>query len=230
MPRSSTAMSGFNSLARRTASRPSGADPTTLKPSALRSVARPSRITAWSSAKRTLSRTDRLQRDRHQELRSLALAGLDLQCPRERSDPLANSNQSQTAAPLTRALGRGGKAHPVVADRASNQAVLVQQRDRDARGLGVPGRVVQRFLDDPIERRLDDRRQPFLGRALDDDGNPRAPGNSVPQELDRGDEAQVVEDQRSKLVRNSAELLLDPIQKAAHVFEPLPRRRSEVAA
>src|SRR6266853_2316724 len=204
MPRSSTAMSGFNSLARRTASRPSGAEPTTLNPSALRSVARPSRITAWSSASRTLSRTDRLQRDRHQELRSLALAGLDLQCPRERSDPLADSNQSQTASPLARAFGRGGKAHAVVADRASNQAVLVQQRDRDARGLGMPGRVVQRFLHDPIERRLDDRREPLLARALDDDRDPRAPGYSVAQELDRGDQAQVVEDQRAVLVRNPA--------------------------
>src|SRR5216117_1375758 len=145
-------MSGFNSLARRTASRPSGAVPTTVKPSAPRSEARPSRITAWSSASKTFSRTDRLQWDRHEKFRPLSLAGLDLERSRERRDPLANPDQPQAALPIGRGLGP--EAHTIVADRASDLAVRLLHCDRDARGAGVARGVVQRFLHDPIERRL----------------------------------------------------------------------------
>src|SRR2546429_9234027 len=55
MPRSSTAMSGQCSRARRTASRPSAASATTLYPSRVRSCFTPCLTIRWSSANRIRS-------------------------------------------------------------------------------------------------------------------------------------------------------------------------------
>ena len=98
------------------------------------------------------------------------------------------------------------------------------------RRLRVPHDVVQRFLHAAVERRLHGRRQPPLRRALHLDHQPTAFRHPVRQELQGGQESEVIEDGRPELVGQTPQLafhlfqeILDGLQARARPRGELPR-------
>ena len=121
------------------------------------------------------------------------------------------------------------EADTVVRDGAADRLGLAADPDLDVRGVGVSRRVRQRFLDDPVQRRLHARRQATLRRARHRHGDPGALRDAFRQELQGGHEPEVVEHRRTELVRQTPELALDPVEQPPNLFEAALGGRRQIA-
>ena len=87
---------------------------------------------------------------------ALARGGFDLECAPHGGRSLAHAEQTQAA--LSFSSGRVTiriEADPVVRDRQLNQAALLPQAHGHVAGAGVLLDILQGFLKDAVERRLD---------------------------------------------------------------------------
>jgi hypothetical protein len=82
-----------------------------------------------------------------------------------------------------------GKPAPVVVHAAVDHPVVLPQLEVGVGGCRMFGDVREALLHDPIESRLDRRRQPFFERAVHADVQPRARGHPVHKASQGGEEA-----------------------------------------
>src|SRR5690606_32314729 len=117
------------------------------------------------------------------------------------------------AAGAVGALVRGGAADAVVGDGEHAAAVGDAQRDLEAARLGVAQDVGDGLLRDAVERRLAlGVEAPAVEVAADVDGEPGGLDLAA-HELDRGDEAELVEHPRAQALQDAADAAvceLDP--------------------
>src|SRR5262249_29488986 len=155
MPRSRTATSGRSARVPSSASWPVEASATTSKPSRSRNARRPSRTTRWSSARRTRQGMGwPPHRDRDAQLGPAAGGGTNVETAPQPVQPLADAEEPE--APVA-APGRRFwiEAHAVVTDGADQEVLPPSEADGGPVRAGVTPHVGEGFLDDAIERRLD---------------------------------------------------------------------------
>src|SRR5207249_10264317 len=106
----------------------------------------------------------------------------------------------------------GIKSHSIISDRTTKPVMFFSCTDPDILCRCVLDGIVQRFLNDAIERRLDRSCQaPGKDRVYSNwDLSPLR--NSVRQKLDRRDPAKIIENRWSKFVRIPSQVLINFIQ------------------
>src|SRR5262245_39337146 len=144
--RSISTTSGRSRSASSTAWRPSAASPTTSIPSwRSRNVRSPSRTTAWSSAISTRMTSASGHLEAHS--RSRARSRVDREPPAQAARPLLHRRQPEAAGAE---LGLAGvEPVAVVVDLQNYAAVASAEPYVHVLRVGVPDRVVERFLGDP---------------------------------------------------------------------------------
>src|SRR5262249_7959154 len=104
-------------------------------------------------------------------------------------------------------------------DRTADLSRLTPKSNAHARRPSMFGDVVERFLSDSVEGRLDRGSCPALHRALDGDRKPRPLGNPFSQEFDGRNQSQVIEDHGTELVRETPQLLGGLVEELSNLLE-----------
>src|ERR1044071_1503357 len=204
-----TTTSGLNPRALWTASLPSPASAMTSmsRSASIRSFS-PCRTVTWSSARRmrsgcvlsatTHDRTGALGHgDAHENRRALSGRGFDLQATADERRALLHADEPESA---TSRLTIGVEANPVVLHDQEDGVMAPLEEYVDRACARVLGGVVERFLRDSIQRRLDVGREPFIdSRGVQARGNADTSGPVLGVIGQRGPEAEVVECRRAEL-------------------------------
>src|SRR5215510_7966007 len=90
-----------------------------------------------------------------------------------------------------------------------------------ARRVGVLGHVVERFLNDPVESRLDRGPRPALHRALHGNRQARALGDPFSQEFEGREQPEVIQDRWTEFMRKTSQLLGDLVEKLSDLPDAL---------
>src|ERR1700749_165767 len=178
METSSTATSGSIFWTNSTAARPSGASPThSMSACDSTSARKPSRTSAWSSAKKTrslliafllrLRAVGRVEPDgdAHEDGRAASGRALDLDRAVDERRALGPPDEAHAAHFSVGFDSLGVKAAAVVLHDEHDVAVAAFEQHVDARGRRVLGDVVQSLLRDAVQRRLDQRFEARVAEA-----------------------------------------------------------------
>src|SRR5262249_35043649 len=110
--------------------------------------------------------------------------GVDLECSAQMSHTLLHPEQSQAS------FGFGPESAAVILDHDMDRVRTVLDRDSDGARAGMPGAIVQRLLNNPVDARF-----MLFGKIVRDttrsyvDANTRAPGHLARLPFERGDQA-----------------------------------------
>src|SRR2546430_12045025 len=106
-----------------------------------------------------------------------------------------------------------GEADAIVADGARDALGPDLELDARAPRPGVLEHVVQRLLDDPIQSDLHYGGQAARLSALYRNRDTGASGHAFGEELQRGQQAQPIEDDLPQFMREVAQLRVDPVSQ-----------------
>src|SRR3989440_4496984 len=227
---STTATSGQLARASRMASRPSVASAITwmsLCPSITARI--PARTRLWSSTSITLidrrSTADMvvLQRQLGDDLGPFEWRRTDFERSAEQRGALAHPKDAQAGTSRLLPLGDASwiESDAVVANPEPDVAIEAAQVDVDAGGLRVFIRVGQRFLCDPVESRLDRRRQ-AVAQPIDLERD-LGSGGLLGQRTQRRDQAEIVEHRGPQVLGHAVHLLERFLQRSLHRLQLLAR-------
>jgi hypothetical protein len=96
--------------------------------------------------------------------------------------------------------------------------------------VGVLAHIVERLLDDAVQDGLDRGGKAAFPLALHLDPEPGAPGDSLGEHVESRHQPEIVENGGAQVVRQAAQLLLDPVEQRLHRLQPGGGRRREVAS
>ena len=92
----------------------------------------------------------------------------------------------------------------------------------------MSGHVVERFLNDSVNGRLDRGPRAALHRALHGDRKSRPLGDPFSQEFDGREQPQVIEDRRTELMRETSQLLRDLVEELSDFLKSLAPSRRQI--
>src|SRR6266852_2162944 len=164
-----------------------------------------------------------LQRNLDEQLRSPMRLGVDLQpssqCDRAVADP-RQTHASSFSTPEDAWV----EAHAIVLDQTGQPGQVAAEFDGHVLGARMPGHVGERLLDDPVQRGLDVRCKPLFHETLEMDGNTRALGDPLGEELQRRHQPQIIQHRRPQVTGDSPQLLIGPIEDGADLRHALLHR------
>src|SRR5262249_9115998 len=147
----------------------------------------------------------------------------------ERLDATSDSDQSEPGIGAARDAG-DVEADAVVVDRAGYTAGLTLGANDHAVGTRVLQDVRDGLVHDAIQGRLDHRRQAPGAAGVDTDGQRRATRDAAGEGLQRGTEAEIVENRGPQFVREATELAGDLLEDDADFLKALAGGRRDAAA
>jgi len=161
----------------------------------------------------------RVDGDADDESRTAAGGRFKVKSAADRVDAFLHADQAESSAAA--GLLRDGRveANAIVLHFAAEKARLQRKLDGDGGSAGVFDDIVERFLQDTIEGDFDGGRDAAFEIRRNADGNSRASGDGSGEKMDGGNEAKVVKDGGTQLVRILAQLRFDLLEEHVHVFE-----------
>jgi hypothetical protein len=130
-----------------------------------------------------------------------------------------HADQAETGS---RAIGLNGmkvEANAVVFDGATEDPVATANANPDATRASVANGIGERFLDDTIKSNFDGSGKTAGSLDFQVDGKTGAFGDAIGEKANGGNPAQIVEDERTQLVRVAAQLAMNLIEGGVDLSE-----------
>src|SRR6058998_1820292 len=169
-----------------------------------------------------------LEWDVDQELGAVPRPGSDLEAPAERRDALADAIEANPAPGPWSQHDVGIEAAAIVTNFELQCALGAFELEHHARGAGVTGHVVERFLSRTVDRDLDRRRQSPFGRPGNRDLDARALPDALAEKAQSRREPQVVEDHGAQLVGEAPDFVFRLMEDVDRLGETRPAVGCEV--
>ena len=167
-----------------------------------------------------------LERNANPELGATLRLGNDVDGSAEARDALSDPGEAEAPPRAGESGCRWIEATSIVADAADDLALGALDRERGAGGTRVARDIAERLLGDPIQRCFDGSSQSAAGGTLDRDGELRTSRQPLAEEAQCRNQAEVLEDGRAQLVRQTTKLVFDLVQSGGELFLPgTPRTR-----